>query len=295
MVSLFRWIVPVIGVGLVCVSLPSSAVPTAAAPKKTPVDYASVDQIFRANDCVDCHDDSRRAAAGLSLTTYESLMRGGRNGSVMKPGDSAHTMIVQVVTGQALPHMPPGGGSLKPEEIATLKQWVDEGANTSAYGQALTRYYTAKAASKWDDALGACGDIEKMKIAGVPTDEIAVKSRMPIYEAQKDEKDWTSAAAKAVDFKGANANFLNGLAWTIVDPQGWIKNRDLDVAMKAANGAVENSGRKSGAVLDTLAWVYFRKGDKAKAIEIENEAMKCRDAQGPTLDSLKESMKAFGG
>ena len=59
--------------------------------------------------------------------------------------------------------------------------------------------------------------------------------------------------------------------------------------------AVANTRRKSGAVLDTLAWVYFQQGDKAKAIETEKEAMKCSDAEGATLDALKESLTAFGG
>jgi tetratricopeptide (TPR) repeat protein len=292
--SLLKLLPLSLGLGLVGFSSPH-------VPKHTvrqadpPVDYAQVDLILRNNNCVDCHNASPNPASKLSLATYEGLMEGGRRGEAIEPGKSADSLMIRLVTHTGLPTMPPGGSGLKEKEIATLKAWIDEGAKNSDYGKAVSRYYDARHAKNWDDALKACDEIEAMKIDGIPTAQIAVTNRLPIYTVKKDEASWYEAAAKAVEAKPINVGVQNDLAWTIVDPQTWVKKRDLALAEKAALLAVEGSERKSGAVLDTLAWVYFQKGDKAKAIETEKEALKCRDAQGPTLDALNDSMKAFGG
>jgi thiol-disulfide isomerase/thioredoxin len=81
--------------------------------------------------------------------------------------------------------------------------------------------------------------------------------------------------AKLVD--GAikdEANALNWIAWTIVDPDNKdLEKRDLKLALKAAVRANELSKGKEPNVLDTLAKVYFDSGDSAKAIETETKAL----------------------
>jgi len=264
--------------------------------QQSKVDYAYVDQIFRKYDCVDCHVDTSNAAAKLHLTTREGLTAGGRSGDAVEVGKSGDSFLLKLVTGDRAPRMPPGNGSgLSKDEITLLKNWIDDGAKASPFSEALSHYYEARRAKKWDDALKACDAIDAMKIDGVETWGVAAQSRYAIFAATKDEKGWYDAAKKVIEIKGINGNVTNDLAWTIVDPKTWLKSRDLDLAMKAVNMAVANTRRKSGAVLDTLAWVYFQQGDKAKAIETEKEAMKCSDAEGATLDALKESLTAFGG
>lgn len=263
-------------------------------PTKAKLDYAKVDYIFRKNHCSDCHSVSARASARLTLATYEGVMKGGNSGAAVKPGDSASSLLYQAISGDP-PQMPPNRHSIRKEEIATIKQWIDEGAEDSDYGKAISRYYAATKEKKWDDALKACADISAMKIDGVPTDEFAVKASLIVYTALKNEDGWYAAARKAVDFRPLNTGLLNGIAWTIADPKTWLKVKDADLSLKAAQLAVEDSNRKSGLILDTLAWAYFLKGDKAKAIETEHEAMKCPDVTGDRLTSLQESLKAFGG
>ncbi len=260
------------------------------------VDYAKVDYIFHMYDCVDCHTDGPRAASHLSLTTYEGLMKGGSHGAAILPGDASKSLLMNIVTKGGNPiHMPPGHSQLKDEYLATLKQWIDEGAKTSPYGEAVSRYYAARRKQLWADALLACNDIQEQHATGVNTNEMAARNRLPIYEVTKDEKGFYESAGSLVGKAPINGNVLNDIAWTIVDPQGWIKKRDLSLAQRAVDLAVQNTRRQSGAVLDTLAWVYFQKGDKNKAIDTEKEAMKCSDATGPTLTALQGSMKAFGG
>jgi|KBSSwiStaDraftv2_1062776.scaffolds.fasta_scaffold248844_1 thiol-disulfide isomerase/thioredoxin len=95
--------------------------------------------------------------------------------------------------------------------------------------------------------------------------------------------------AKAI--KANDSMKLNEIAWGIVDPEAKIEKPDLDLAMTAATKAVEITKEKDGAILDTLAWVHFHKGDTAKAIEIEKKAIAA--APAGMKDQLEESLKKF--
>lgn len=91
-----------------------------------------------------------------------------------------------------------------------------------------------------------------------------------------------TASAKVLiegHMKQKNAAGLNEIAWGMVDPEGGFKNPDLDLAMHAAEAAVKFTDGKDGAILDTLARVYFLKGDKAKAIEIQTKAVELAPEQ----------------
>jgi hypothetical protein len=77
---------------------------------------------------------------------------------------------------------------------------------------------------------------------------------------------------------------LNQVAWGIVDPEAKVKKRGvpqamktvevalLDIAMKAAAKAVEFTREQNGAMLDTLARVWFWKQNYDKALELETRA-----------------------
>lgn len=101
------------------------------------------------------------------------------------------------------------------------------------------------------------------------------------------------AAAKIVNqaIEKKDAMRLNMVAWTIVDPEGKVEKKDLDLALKAAVKADEFSNHKDAAILDTLARTYFCKGDTAKAIETETRAVEL--AEGPMKEELQKSLDEF--
>lgn len=66
---------------------------------------------------------------------------------------------------------------------------------------------------------------------------------------------------------------LNSLAWPIADPKSPLKKRDFDFALSAATKAAELTKNENPDILDTLAWSYYGKGNKAKAIETEKKAL----------------------
>ncbi len=70
-----------------------------------------------------------------------------------------------------------------------------------------------------------------------------------------------------------DAGLLNGLAWSIVDPAAKLANRDLALALRAAQAAAEFTEAKNADVLDTLARVCFWQKDYAAAVRWQQQAV----------------------
>jgi cytochrome c553 len=73
--------------------------------------------------CGNCH--VRNTRGGLSMATYESLMKGSDAGKVVFPKDAMGSTIIEKIEGK---EMPPNGAGIPDEELATLKKWISEGA-----------------------------------------------------------------------------------------------------------------------------------------------------------------------
>ena len=69
--------------------------------------------------CGACHGAA--ASGGLNVTTYADLMKGGKDGVVVAPNDSANSLLVKT---QSEKHF----FNLTPEELDLVKQWIDAGA-----------------------------------------------------------------------------------------------------------------------------------------------------------------------
>jgi len=94
----------------------------------TRVDYAhNIEPILRAS-CYGCHSGTQPKSQ-LRLDIKSTAMRGGIGGAVIVPGSSEKSRLIQRVEGRGgEPRMPFNGTPLAPEQIATLKRWIDEGA-----------------------------------------------------------------------------------------------------------------------------------------------------------------------
>jgi len=86
-----------------------------------------------------------------------------------------------------------------------------------------------------------------------------------------------------------NGMALNNIAWNMAT-EGYAV-RDLDFCLKVAERAVELTENKSGMVLDTLARIYYEKGDVKKALEIQKQAVGC--AEPEVADQLKEWLEKY--
>src|SRR2546430_439776 len=110
--------------------------PLLAAEGAAKTDYSTVDAIFTKH-CLECHE-AKDPEANLVLENFESVMKGSENGPVLVPGKSAESLIVKMIEGNAEKEgkkkiMPPGKREkLTAEEIASIKSWIDAGANPPA-------------------------------------------------------------------------------------------------------------------------------------------------------------------
>jgi hypothetical protein len=85
--------------------------------------------------CLECHVPGGPGfdASGFDMSSYESLMKGGRYGAFVVPGDPLSSNLIILVEGRAHPsiRMPHGREQLDKQEIETLKAWVQEGARNN--------------------------------------------------------------------------------------------------------------------------------------------------------------------
>ena len=82
--------------------------------------------------CTICHTSST-PQAGLSLSSYADLMRGGRSGPAIVAGHPGRSLLVDLISGPK-PAMPKVGGSLSEDEVELIRRWVSEGAANDGTG-----------------------------------------------------------------------------------------------------------------------------------------------------------------
>lgn len=101
------------------------SVPAPAQDKKAVSFEKDVMPILKAS-CVSCHKPDKKKGK-LDLSTYSALMKGGDQGTPVKPGDPKKSILIEVVSGPE-PEMPEKGDALKADQIAILTRWIMEGA-----------------------------------------------------------------------------------------------------------------------------------------------------------------------
>ena len=115
---------------VLCLSLdastPSSAKATEGTQEKKPVSFKDeIQPIFKAS-CLSCHKPDKKKGK-LDMSTYADLVKGGKQGNPLKPGDPAKSLLVEMISGPE-PEMPEKGDELKPEQIELISRWIKEGA-----------------------------------------------------------------------------------------------------------------------------------------------------------------------
>ena len=122
------------------------AVAPLARAQDKPVSYhKDIKPLFTAA-CNGCHRPEK-SKGELDMTTHAALMKGGKHGSSVVPGDPAKSRLVEMISG-AEPEMPEEGDPLKPEQIKLVERWIKEGAkdDTPAFGTAKVEPPTYSAA-----------------------------------------------------------------------------------------------------------------------------------------------------
>jgi hypothetical protein len=93
--------------------------PTQAPVVGNPTFDANILPIF-ATGCTTCHNSSS-PSANLDLSTFAGVMKGGKDGVIVIPGDSANSLLVKIQSAQHF-------RNLTPDQLALVEKWIDAGA-----------------------------------------------------------------------------------------------------------------------------------------------------------------------
>jgi hypothetical protein len=159
-----------------------AGLPPNAEPRPKPADLASADiyldvvQPALARRCSNCHNSSK-TSGGLSVASYETLMKGGNKGAVVKQGNPAGSDLLRRIelTPDSSEFMPKDGKPpLTNSEVAAIRWWISQGAPATAAVGGLKP--AADAASAIRAAIGLSGGGDEEMVAGTeeePLPEVA--------------------------------------------------------------------------------------------------------------------------
>src|SRR6267143_1534166 len=126
-----------LGISLLTLQAADKKVDTSKLPPpsdKKGVTYAAdIKPIFE-KSCIKCHGPEKQKAK-LRLDTLEAALKGGEDGKVIEPGDSANSMLVHNVAhiGDEDMFMPPPENKdkippLSKDQVGLIRAWIDQGA-----------------------------------------------------------------------------------------------------------------------------------------------------------------------
>ena len=81
--------------------------------------------------CQMCHT-GESGQGGFDLSTAEGLLRGGKRGQAVIPGNAGGSLLYKLVTHAQEPVMPQKAAKLSPEAIALIEFWINVGAPTGS-------------------------------------------------------------------------------------------------------------------------------------------------------------------
>ncbi|HEX3372586.1 MAG TPA: ankyrin repeat domain-containing protein [Edaphobacter sp.] len=118
-----RFLAVFLSVLVVVGALPGQAQGPVAGEAAAKVDFAKDVQPLLRQNCIGCHGPMKQSG-GMRLDRKSSALKARR----IVPGSSANSFVYHRVTGTEFGAQMPPTGDLRPEEVATIKNWIDQGA-----------------------------------------------------------------------------------------------------------------------------------------------------------------------
>jgi ankyrin repeat protein len=193
----------------------------AQAPAK--VDFRrDVQPIFQAH-CVGCHGPTVQSN-GLRLDRRRDAMKGG-TGAVIGQGNSAGSRLyLKLIGTQFGPQMPPTG-ALEPEQIAIIKNWIDQGAEwpDDAAGDASQQAPDPKATRMMDALRNGDREVFQKLLREDPktANRKGVGGSTPLmYAARYGDADCVRRLLEAgADPNARNESGVTALMWALADAE----------------------------------------------------------------------------
>jgi thiol-disulfide isomerase/thioredoxin len=158
----------------------------------------------------------------------------------------------------------------------------------SRLGREITKAKKAK------DFAGALALLEKAMAENSALEtSFGLERYFLLLETQRAAEAATYGRRLVADVFAENASALNALAWNIVDPQGKWKQGDHELAVLAAQRAVDLVKGEDASTLDTLGLALFRGGHVARAIEVQEKAVALARGQAELEGDLSARLAEF--
>ena len=114
------------------IDTPQTTENIATSARQEKVDYLTQIKPLLTSRCYACHG-ALKQEAGLRLDTAQAARNGGDSGPAVQPGKSSESLLIEAITGAGtVTRMPVEGKPLSEEQIALIRDWVDQGAESPA-------------------------------------------------------------------------------------------------------------------------------------------------------------------
>lgn len=101
-----------------------TALPSPSPETLAPVSFVNdIQPIFTAR-CIKCHG-VEQTKKGLDMQTYDNILAGSFEGSVVEPGNASDSLLVQLIV---LGKMPNRGPKVTADELKLINDWINQGA-----------------------------------------------------------------------------------------------------------------------------------------------------------------------
>lgn len=191
--------------------LRAEGLPVAELKRDTEVNFATEVYPFLKANCLACHNESK-PKAGLSLESPQDMLKGGDSGPAIVAGKGAESFLFTTAAHLEDPAMPPANNkskaeNLKPDQLALLKLWIDQGAKGDAVSSAAPTSWTLlkgpqpiyTAAISADGRFAAAARGQQVHLYDLKHGKLAASLRDPGLEFPAADRDLVQTVAFSPD------------------------------------------------------------------------------------------------
>ena len=210
---------------------------------------------FLESNCIPCHNKTTTKAK-LNLESPALLRKGGESGAGVVPGKGGESLVLQSAAHLGDSVMPPkdnksGAVNLKPEQLALLRSWIDQGAKDSAKrSQTVALRPLPKGiqpihsvAMTSDGRFAACGRGDRLFLYDLAAQELAGTLTDPALKSGAAHLEMIHSLDFSQDGNFlASGGFREAKIWRR-EPAGIILSK-LDGIAAAARSALSPDGKR---------------------------------------------------
>jgi len=149
-------------------------------------------------------------------------------------------------------------------------------------------YITLATFYETDKKLDDSERVLKQALKEIPNNEEVYLRLGNIYDKQGKKEDGLKLVNKVLEINPENPSALNYIAYTYAE-----NNEKLDEALTLVSNALKLKPG-DGYIMDTMGWIYFKRGDYKKSLKVLNEALKIVESEPVIFEHLGDVYNKLG-